>query len=425
MMSKQYLKEQMMIDEKMKKIKHKIVVYSGKGGVGKSTISVQMSLALAYEKYKVGIFDADIHGPDIPLLLNLEEENIEVEDGEILPIEGPLGLKVMSLGFMLDRTTPVIWRGPLKLKFIREMLSKVNWGELDYLIIDLPPGCLDSKMDVLMPDGSHLNISEMSSGKKIVSLEKFRKAPYEAYLSINEVKQVFDMGYGSVYSINTEGGKLSGTSLHPILYFNENDGRLYWKPIVELRRGELILFLDSMYKEGGKILGKFELMEVKSVDYVGRRRIFDITVDEDHNFISNGFIVHNTGDEVLTIMQSIKGIDGAIIVTTPQEVSILDSGRALSMANKMNVRILGVVENMSGFICPHCGKKTYIFGRGGGRKLAEKLGVDFLGEIPLDVKLRESSDRGVPFIVENPEEDVSKAIFRMVDKVRKKVEEDL
>ncbi|MCD6380919.1 MAG: P-loop NTPase, partial [Candidatus Odinarchaeota archaeon] len=412
-------------DEKMSKIKHKIVVYSGKGGVGKSTISVQMSLALAHENYKVGIFDADIHGPDVPLLLNLEEESIEVEDGEIIPIEGPLGLKVMSIGFMLDRTTPVIWRGPLKLKFIREMLSKVKWGELDYLIIDLPPGCLDSKMDVLVPDGSHRSISELSLGEMVVSLEKFRKIPHEAYLSVNEVKKIFDMGYGSVYTINTEDGELRGTSLHPILYFDENDGRLHWKPILELKRGELILSLDRIRKDCGKLLGDFKLVEVKSVEYVGRRRIFDVTVGRDHNFISNGFIVHNTGDEVLTIMQSIKNIDGAIIVTTPQEVSILDSGRALSMANKMNVRMLGVVENMSGFICPHCGKKTYIFGRGGGRKLAEKLRADFLGEVPLDVKLRESSDKGVPFIVENPEEEVSRAIFSIVDKVRKKVEENL
>ncbi|MHA1860318.1 MAG: P-loop NTPase [Candidatus Asgardarchaeia archaeon] len=425
MMNKRYLEEQAKIDDKMSKIKHKIVVYCGMGGVGKSTISVQMSLALAHEKYKVGIFDADIHGPDVPLLLDLEEKNIEVEGGEIIPIEGPLGLKVMSLGFMLDRTTPIIWRGPLKLKFIREMLSKVNWGELDYLIIDLPPGCLESEMDVLIPDGSYRDIRELTPGEMVVSLEKFRKAPHEAYLSINEVKKIFDMGYSSVYTINTEDGELRGTSLHPILYFDEDDGRFYWKRILELRRGDLILSLDRIRKDCGKLLGDFKLVEVKSVFCVGRRKIFDIAVDRDHNFISNGFVVHNTGDEVLTIMQSIKNIDGAIIVTTPQEVSILDSGRALSMANKMNVRILGVIENMSGFICPHCGKKTYIFGRGGGRKLTEKLGADFLGEVPLDVKLRESSDRGIPFIVENPEEEVSKAIFNIVDKVRKKVEKNL
>ncbi|MGQ4832498.1 MAG: Mrp/NBP35 family ATP-binding protein [Candidatus Asgardarchaeia archaeon] len=261
------------IAKKLGKIKHKILVFSGKGGVGKSTVSANLAFGLASKGFSVGVLDADFHGPDIPLLMGVQNEKPLVEAGsnEILPVIGPLGIKIMSIGFLIDDPTkPVVWRGPLKLKAIKEFLTTVKWGELDFLIIDFPPG---------------------------------------------------------------------------------------------------------------------------------------------------------TGDEILTAMQTIPNIDGTVIVTTPQEVALLDSRKAVTMSKLLKVPVLGIIENMAGFICPHCNKKTYIFGYGGGENAAKQLNVDFLGRLPLDVRVRELSDEGKPFIVEYPDAEVSKAFMKIIDEILEKIGE--
>ncbi|MHA1469496.1 MAG: Mrp/NBP35 family ATP-binding protein [Candidatus Asgardarchaeia archaeon] len=263
--------EEKKIAEKMGKIKHKILIFSGKGGVGKSTVSANLAFGLAHKGFSVGVLDADFHGPDIPLLMGVQDKKptVDAETNEIIPGIGPLGIKIMSIGFLIDDPNrPVVWRGPLKLKAIREFLMNVKWGEMDFLIVDFPPG---------------------------------------------------------------------------------------------------------------------------------------------------------TGAEILTAMQSIPNIDGTIVVTTPQEVALLDSRKAVTMSKLLNVPLLGVIENMAGFICPHCGQKTYIFGIGGGENAAKQLGVDFLGRLPLDVRVRELSDEGKPFIIEYPEAEVSRAFMEIVDKILEKV----
>jgi ATP-binding protein involved in chromosome partitioning len=208
--------EQQEIAERMRHIKHKIIILSGKGGVGKTTVAVNLATALAWQGHAVGILDADIHGPDVPKMLGLEGSRMVGGDKGLEPVIGPLNILTVSMEFLLQSAdTPIIWRGPLKMRVISEFLSKVNWGTLDYLIIDLPPG---------------------------------------------------------------------------------------------------------------------------------------------------------TGDESLSIMQLLPDLDGVIIVTTPQEVALLDSRKAASMVRQMNISILGLIENMSGFHCPHCDEVTNIFGKGGGKK---------------------------------------------------------
>lgn len=257
------------IAEKMKNIKHKIVIMSGKGGVGKTTVAVNLAFALAWKGYQVGILDADIHGPDVPKMLGVEGQHPMGGPMGIFPVIGPLNIKVMSMELLLkDSKTPIIWRGPLKMRLIEQFLSDVIWAALDFLIVDLPPG---------------------------------------------------------------------------------------------------------------------------------------------------------TGDEPLSLMQLISDLDGIIIVTTPQDVALLDVKKAIMMAKQLNVKVLGVIENMAGFICPHCGEKTYIFGVGGGEKAAKELGVPFLGRLPLDVRIREVSDQGKPFIVEFSDNEAAKSFMQIVEKIEKQL----
>jgi len=251
----------------MKDVKHKIAVMSGKGGVGKTTVAVNLAFTLAWKGYSTGILDADIHGPDVPKMLGLEGEHPVVTQSGLLPVPGPLNIKVMSMELLLmDSSTPVIWRGPLKMRAIEQFLSEVVWGYLDFLIIDLPPG---------------------------------------------------------------------------------------------------------------------------------------------------------TGDEPLSIMQLIPDMSGVVIVTTPQEVALLDVRKAVNMAKKLNVRVLGIIENMAGFTCPKCGETTYIFGVGGGEKAAKELDIPFLGRLPIDVRVREVSDEGKPFVLEHRESEVSKAFMEIVEKIER------
>ena len=233
--------------EMLKGVKNIIAVASGKGGVGKSTIAVNLAVALATAGAKVGILDADVYGPNIPLMMGVNSAP-EVKGETIVP---PLahGVKVASLGFFYNEETPVIWRGPLVAGAVRQLLTQVDWGELDYLVCDLPPG---------------------------------------------------------------------------------------------------------------------------------------------------------TGDSALTLAQTVP-LGGVVIVTTPQEAALSIAAKALAMFKRLNVPILGVVENMSYFACPHCGEKTYIFSSGGGKKIAAERETEFLGEIPLGVAVREQSDRGVPVVSAAPD----------------------
>lgn len=258
------------LNESLSHIKHVIIVMSGKGGVGKSTLAVNLAMGLALSGAETGIMDIDIHGPSIPKMLHIEDEHIiSVEDG-LEPVMVPPRLKVMSMAFLLpDKDSPIVWRGPVKMGAIRQFIEDVNWGNLDYLVVDLPPG---------------------------------------------------------------------------------------------------------------------------------------------------------TGDEPLSIVQLIPKADGAIIITTPQDVSLLDSRKTVTFAKQANIPVLGIVENMSGLICPHCNEIINIFKSGGGEKTAKEMGVNFLGKIPMDPRVVDSGDDGRPIVASHPDSESARAFMRIVDSIRKTVE---
>jgi ATP-binding protein involved in chromosome partitioning len=271
---KERWEEQQRLKQKMSKIKHKIAIISGKGGVGKSTVTVNLAMAFAMQGHanRVGILDADIHGPSIPKMLGLRGQRLQaLAAGIIFPVTGPLGIKVVSMDFLLPSDdSPVIWRGPLKMRAIQQFLSDITWGELDFLFVDLPPG---------------------------------------------------------------------------------------------------------------------------------------------------------TGDEPLSIMQLIPDMDGVVIVTIPSEVSQIVVKKAVTFARQLGVPVIGIVENMSGFVCPKCGAEVNIFKTGGGRKIAEDLDIPFLGSIPIDPEICVDSDDGKPFIVGHPESPASKAFMDIVKKIERFLEE--
>jgi len=253
----------------MEKVKHKVMVMSGKGGVGKTTVAANLAFALGMQGLDVGLMDADIHGPDIPKILGIEDKRPGASGNKILPIFVTPRLKAMSIGFLLpDRDSAVIWRGPMKMNAIRQFLSDVDWGELDYLVIDLPPG---------------------------------------------------------------------------------------------------------------------------------------------------------TGDEPLSVAQLIKNVDGAIIVTTPQDLALLDSRKAVNFSRVLKVPVIGIIENMSGFVCPYCGKEINIFKYGGGERSAHELGVTFLGRVPIDPGMVIAADNGTPFVLQKDSK-VREAFEHIVEKVREIVE---
>ena len=251
------------LSDRMGRIKHKIMVLSGKGGVGKSTVAANIAVALAMDGNKVGLLDTDFHGPSIPTLLNLEGRRPGSDGTSILPVEFSDGLKVMSIGFLLqNQDDAVIWRGPMKMGVIKQLLTEVNWGDLDYLIIDFPPG---------------------------------------------------------------------------------------------------------------------------------------------------------TGDEPLSVAQLIPGADGAVIVTTPQNLSLNDVRKCINFCKQVSVPVLGVVENMSGLVCPHCHKVIDLFKAGGGKTMSEKMGVPFLGSIPLDPQIVEASDSGTPFVYHYGATEAAQAFRRVIE----------
>lgn len=234
--------------EGIKNIKNIIAVASGKGGVGKSTTSVNLALALVAEGANVGLLDADIYGPSQPRMLGTTQRPESSDGKSIEPIER-YGLQSMSIGFLIDEEEPMIWRGPMLTQALEQMLNDTNWKDLDYLVIDLPPG---------------------------------------------------------------------------------------------------------------------------------------------------------TGDIQLTLSQKVP-VSGAVIITTPQDISLLDARKALKMFEKVNVPVIGIIENMSTHICSQCGHEEHIFGAGGGEKMAEQYDIDLLGSLPLDIKIREDADGGKPTVVADPE----------------------
>jgi ATP-binding protein involved in chromosome partitioning len=265
---KQMLEQQKKLRARMNRVRHKIAIMSGKGGVGKSTVTVNLAVAFAMENnaYKVGILDADIHGPSVPKLLGLRGKKLEAGPSGVYPASGPLSIKVVSMDLLLpNEEAPVIWRGPLKMTAIRQFFSDVVWGELDVLFIDLPPG---------------------------------------------------------------------------------------------------------------------------------------------------------TGDEPLSVAQLLPEMDGVVIVTIPSEVSQLVVKKAITFARMLGMPVIGVVENMGEFVCPNCGAKVDVFQYGGGRRIAEDANIPFLGSIPLDPEISETSDRGVPFILDQADSAATKAFMEIAEKIK-------
>ena len=243
-------------------VRFKVAVASGKGGVGKSTVAANLALALERVGRRVGLMDSDIYGPSQQMMMGIDEKPYVNELNQIVPIER-YGVKVISLGFLMDVDQPVIWRGPMVMKAVEQFLQDVAWGTLDVLVIDLPPG---------------------------------------------------------------------------------------------------------------------------------------------------------TGDAQLTLTQKIQ-LSGAVIVTTPQDVSLIDARKGLAMFQKVNVPVLGIVENMSYYVCPSCGHRDEIFKHGGGERTARQLGVPFLGEIPLDPKVTQGGDAGRPIVAGEPKSSVTEAYMRIADTI--------
>jgi len=238
-------RERQKLQSRLCRVRHKVLVLSGKGGVGKSTVAVNLAMALRTAGKRVGLLDIDIHGPSIPTMLGLEHAAVQGLSDELMPVE-TAGLKVVSTGFFLrSQDDALIWRGPLKMGVIKQFLKDVAWGDLDFLIIDSPPG---------------------------------------------------------------------------------------------------------------------------------------------------------TGDEPLSVCQLIGRLDGAVIVTTPQKVAAVDVRKSITFCRQLAVPVLGVVENMNGFVCPRCGDITFIFGNGGGRRMAAEMKVPFLGSIPIDPEVAEASEKGQAYV---------------------------
>ncbi|CAL9023614.1 unnamed protein product [Prunus brigantina] len=256
-------------DLRIKGVKHTIAVASGKGGVGKSTTAVNLAVALANKcQMKVGLLDADVYGPNVPIMMKLDKMPEVNEDKKMVPLES-YGVKCMSMGLLVAKDASLVWRGPMVSSALEQMTRGVDWGNLDVLVVDMPPG---------------------------------------------------------------------------------------------------------------------------------------------------------TGDAHITVSQRLQ-LSGALIVSTPQDVALMDARRGINMFSKVEVPILGIVENMSCFKCPNCAERWFIFGEGGSRKTAAEMGVDFAGEIPLEVGIRQGSDDGVPIVISAPDSDVSKAYVDMAQKVVDRLEE--
>jgi ATP-binding protein involved in chromosome partitioning len=252
------------IAERLGRIKNRLLVFSGKGGVGKSTVAANLAQALSARGLRVGALDVDIHGPNLAKMLGVEGRRIESTGDGLRPVEVHKGLSLVSMAFLIEEPdNPIIWRGPMKMKIIEQFLGDVEWGDLDWLIIDSPPG---------------------------------------------------------------------------------------------------------------------------------------------------------TGDEPLSVAQLVPAT-GAVIVTTPQDVSVLDSRKAVVFARRLGLKIFGIVENMSGYVCPHCGRRSDVFKAGGGERAAAEMGVPFLGRVPFDPRIVASGDAGRPFVEDEAGSETNRAFAAIVDKI--------
>ncbi len=259
---KESIEQEKRLKERMTEVRRTLIVMSGKGGVGKTTVAVNLAYGLAAKANKIGILDIDIHGPNIAKMLGIEGEKLAGSELGIEPVRVLPNLKAVSLAFLLeDKDQPIIWRGPMKAAIIKQFLSDVNWGELDYLIVDSPPG---------------------------------------------------------------------------------------------------------------------------------------------------------TGDEPLSACQLISNVSGAIIVTTPQQVAVMDARKTIKFAKELKIPVVGVIENMSGFTCPHCNREIDIFKRAGGEKAAAELEVPFLGRVPFDAELVEMADEGKPFVFFSRHTQAADAFLKIV-----------
>ncbi|MGH7890027.1 MAG: P-loop NTPase [Thermodesulfobacteriota bacterium] len=253
---------------KLPDIKYFIAVASGKGGVGKSTVAVNLAIAISKVRKNVGLMDADIWGPSAPIMFGINERPASTPDQKIIPIQ-KYGLKLMSIGFLLNDDDTVIWRGPMVHGAVKQFIEDVDWKDTDYLVIDLPPG---------------------------------------------------------------------------------------------------------------------------------------------------------TGDAQLSLIQTAP-LSGGVIVTTPQDVALIDVRRGVQMFKKLNVPVVGIIENMSYLLCPHCNGEVDIFSKGGGKRMAEKFNVPFLGEIPIDPEIRKGGDDGIPIVISNPGSEAAKAFAVATEKILKTIEE--
>ena len=590
----------------LKGVKNVIAVASGKGGVGKSTVAVNLAVALASSGAKVGILDADIYGPNLPLMMGVKDRP-EIRGETIVPPVAH-GVKVVSLGFFYKDDAPLIWRGPMVAGAVRQLLTQVDWGELDYLIVDLPPGCLPAGTLVLNANNVPRPIEEMKVGDFVMSYDGQKLVP-------RRVLGVLPQGKQRVFKLKTPNRTIVASGNHPFLKYHR---RTMWQRLDQLKAGDRIIvancieggqsltlpkiehdpehitlppvttpdfmrlvghfvgegfvkiqtgrkepvglriceprgskfrktyedlyrtvfkcqtFEDNdgqkfavasiplaklftsldlnhkarakrvpdwvftlpldqrsafirgyaeadanirhrentknlpdwkgMYRSvvivqeiaavestnvglvnqmhelclmsglrssnvrtevtedqdlpEGRILKKstsyafefslkadhrpFKLARIKEITPAGEMETYDLQVEQYENFVANSILVHNTGDASLTLAQTVP-LGGVVIVTTPQEAALNIATKALAMFRKLNVDILGIVENMSYFVCPHCLEKSYIFSTGGGRKAAALMDVQFLGEIPIYQSIREQSDLGVPVTVSAPD----------------------
>jgi ATP-binding protein involved in chromosome partitioning len=259
------------LEKRLGGIRHKLMVMSGKGGVGKTTVAINLGVIMAMEGMRVGLLDADIHGPNVPKMLGVELKHLGGTRGGLRPIEVLPNLHIISMAYLIqNRDNPVVWRGPLKHSAISQFISEVEWGPLDFFIVDLPPG---------------------------------------------------------------------------------------------------------------------------------------------------------TGDEPLSVAHLIGNVDGSIIVTTPQDVALLDSRKSVNFSRVLNIPVIGIVENMSGMKCPHCGKDIPLFKIGGGERAAKELNVPFLGRIPIDPEMVQNCDNGMPHVMAYPKSEATKAFQSIVQQCRGYVEE--
>jgi len=411
------------IREKMSRIKHKIAVISGKGGVGKSTVTSLLALTLATRGYKVGVFDSDFHGPSIPKMLGMEAAAATVTGGKIIPPEGPYGIKVISIYYFLpEPTTAVIWRGPLKRSFLEELLDRTEFGDIEFLLFDLPPGCVAGSCPVLTPSGA-VDASSVRPGDTVLSVLPTIRGYEVVGLSLAEaaVKDVAYRGVERVYALRTRRAALLATPNHPVLALRH--GSLSWVRLAALRPGDSVVVVEGGCGEcstwdllSGRA-GPFRLERVISVAPAGAAPVYDISVAGGECFVSGGLVAHNTGDEALNLVQVIPDLAGVIAVTQPTAVSAIAVAKALDFARKVNIRVIGVIENMSYFEPPEGGKTYKIFEGEGGEFLSTRFGVPLLGRVPVDPMVSEYGDKGLDALMMNPRLKIVQIFNSIVDKL--------